>query len=140
MDKRIPRSRPDFSKRSKRESTIMLGATNVSHYVQNISRNEDVFNFIAAISGEVSSVHIVLSSIDKSALSGFVLKMFVYKEDNSSYINKFPVDKIGLTSFVFESIPILLGERVRFDIESIDSVYEHITGLGIAFMLQAKAG
>ena len=126
------RARPDFSKRSKQPPTINIST--VSYYRQTVQRNVNFYNHIISRNCILKDLHVYVESMS-TPLSQFVFRVSVFSTYGDLHQYDFPVNNIGISPFVDQHIPLLAGDRVTFDIQKIDSVYQLIAAVGIGFTL-----
>ncbi len=133
MSTRIKRSRPDMKKRGlSKKAKKSKNISNVSHFQSTVSRNKDFFNYINARDCAVRDMHI---QAQLTNITQFKLLMYVTGMDGSiiTYPFEYKVNEVNI--FLNDALGLVAGDRLRFDIQDIDSVYADISNLGIGFIL-----
>ena len=132
MAGRIKRSRPDMSKRKKNDKTISNNSSNISQFSKTVARNEDYFNFINARDCAMRDMYI---QAQLDGITEFTMLMYIYGLDGSVATYPFVYKSAEVKVMLKQGVELLAGDRLRFDIQGIDSVYDKITNMGIGFML-----
>lgn len=125
------RARPNFSNiADKNKSRNNL--TTVSHFEKSVYRNKDFYNYIVAKDCHITKLFFYLDSM---AIKSFIMTLHIYGMSGDVHTYNFEIKNVGTKNHLLVPIELFEGDRLRFDIQKIDSVYESIADFGIGFIL-----
>lgn len=127
----MTRARPNFNTK-KKDNKVSKFITNVSHFRKTIQRNEDFFNYIIS---EECHITKLITYLDSMSIKEFTITLSIYGMSGDTHSYDFIIKNVGTLKQPISPIALLEGDRLRFDIKEIDSVYENIADFGIGFTL-----